>query len=182
MNTLEVKKENNFKISLFNGEKCVCERIFDANQYNPLIRYSLDIRDILPNFLRDLKDVLSSHDNQHNVNGVNVLNRLIQSKKKNNIDMVKPSIEFKLVLYINDNVIVERDFSVKNVNWKSLYSYDVVNYINYIKYLIEERLRINDINLMWEDYDIINKFNMSIQQVRDLDEYSRKNLLRKIYN
>jgi len=55
------EKENNnvFKFSLYQGNVLLCEKIFDADQFNPFTRYSIDIRDILPRAITKLQKTLS---------------------------------------------------------------------------------------------------------------------------
>ena len=36
--------------------------------------------------------------------------------------------------------------------------------------------------MMWEDYDLINRYNLNIQQIRELSDRDRKSMLYKIYN
>jgi hypothetical protein len=55
------EKENNnvFRFSLYQGDVLLCEKIFDADQFNPFTRYSIDIRDILPRAITKLQKTLS---------------------------------------------------------------------------------------------------------------------------
>lgn len=59
----EVKKqENNFKFGLYlRGEK-IYEKIFSADIYNPVVRYSVDIRERIPSIIEGLQNVLQSKD------------------------------------------------------------------------------------------------------------------------
>ena len=83
---------------------------------------------------------------------------------------------------MNDSIIVEREFEVVGFNFNSLFSYNLYNTLNQIKEDIINSIRNSDINLMWEDYEIINTYNYNIQQVRELPKTKRKTLLYRIYN
>lgn len=53
------KYNNNFRFSLSQEDLLLCEVIFNADDFNPLTRYSIDIRDILPRSITKLQKVLS---------------------------------------------------------------------------------------------------------------------------
>jgi len=63
MNENEVEKEkvysNVFRFSLHQGDVLLCEAMFDADQFNPFTRYSIDVRDILPRSITRLQKTLS---------------------------------------------------------------------------------------------------------------------------
>src|ERR1041385_1862765 len=53
------KVENNFKFGVYLGKEKIYERIFSADIYNPVVRYSVDIRDKIPSIIANLQAVLS---------------------------------------------------------------------------------------------------------------------------
>lgn len=55
------EKENNnvFRFSLSQGNVLLCEKMFDADKFNPFTRYSIDVRDILPRAITKLQKALS---------------------------------------------------------------------------------------------------------------------------
>jgi len=55
----EKEYSNTFRFALYQGNLLLCEKIFDADQFNPFTRYSIDIRDILPRAITKLQKVLS---------------------------------------------------------------------------------------------------------------------------
>jgi len=61
MNEKEKEKEfvNIFRFTLTQGNILLCEKLFDADDYNPFTRYSIDIRDILPRAITRLQKTLS---------------------------------------------------------------------------------------------------------------------------
>ena len=50
---------NMFRFSLYQEKVLLCEKVFDADQFNPFTRYSIDIRNILPRAIIDLQKILS---------------------------------------------------------------------------------------------------------------------------
>jgi len=60
MNEKEAKEYNNvFRFVLTQGDVLLCEKMFDADKFNPFTRYSIDIRDILPSSIIRLQKILS---------------------------------------------------------------------------------------------------------------------------
>jgi hypothetical protein len=55
----EKEFNNVFRFSLHQGNVLLCEKVFDADQFNPFTRYSIDIRDILPRAITKLQKTLS---------------------------------------------------------------------------------------------------------------------------
>lgn len=57
------KEHNNvFEFSLYQENVLLCKKIFDADQFNPFTRYSIDIRDILPKIITKLQKILSKRN------------------------------------------------------------------------------------------------------------------------
>lgn len=184
------EKKNLFKIELYSKDSIVYESVFDADCYHPITRYSVDIRNQLHGIMKKLKEVLSSNKLNFNFHGnIDLLQHYKKEVSKypqhikNIINKTQPKNKmFKFVLSMNDSIIVEREFEVVGFNFNSLFSYNLVNTLHFIKEGIISSIRKSDINLMWEDYDIINTYNYNIQQVRELPETKRKHLLYRIYN
>jgi hypothetical protein len=60
MSEMEKRENSNvFRFSLHQGETLLCEKIFDADQFNPFTRYSIDVRDILPRAITRIQKMLS---------------------------------------------------------------------------------------------------------------------------
>jgi hypothetical protein len=55
----EKEYNNEFRFSLYQEKTLLCEKIFNADQFNPFTRYSIDIRDILPRAITKLQKTLS---------------------------------------------------------------------------------------------------------------------------
>lgn len=70
-------KENNFKFGLYlRGEK-IFERIFCADNYNPVVRYSVDIRERIPTIIENIQNVLQSKDLTFDTSFINDKNKKI---------------------------------------------------------------------------------------------------------
>ena len=55
----EKETNNVFRFSLYQGNVLLCEKMFNADKFNPFTRYSIDIRDILPRAITKLQKTLS---------------------------------------------------------------------------------------------------------------------------
>lgn len=55
----EKEYSNVFRFALTQGDVLLCEKMFDADDFNPFTRYSIDIRDILPRAISRLQKTLS---------------------------------------------------------------------------------------------------------------------------
>ena len=55
----EKDHSNMFRFSLTQQNVMLCEKVFDADQFNPFTRYSIDIREILPRAITRLQKTLS---------------------------------------------------------------------------------------------------------------------------
>lgn len=61
-NKKEKRKENNFEFSLsINGNKII-SRYFSADDYNPKIRYTVDIRNMVDDIVDQIKETLKERD------------------------------------------------------------------------------------------------------------------------
>ena len=196
--------ENVFKISLYQENNLIIERIFNADIISPAIRTSIDVRSILPSIISKFQKTLSKREYYYEMEIKDdiiydfleyknkmvdlypqkirdVINRQPEVKKQVIEDKTIKGVEFKFNFHINDNLIVERIFYVNGYNDEVKYSNDISYLINDVANKIYNFLKKNDINHMWEDYALINKYNYTIQQVRELPKMKRDDLLRKLY-
>jgi len=58
----EKEYSNMFRFSLYQGNVLLGEKVFDADQFNPFTRYSIDIREILPKAITKLQKTLSKRN------------------------------------------------------------------------------------------------------------------------
>lgn len=198
----EVKKqENNFKFGLYlRGEK-IFEKIFSADIYNPVVRYSVDIRERIPSIIESIQNVLQSkeltfedffgHNTKNYYKHICKINRMHPIKLFVPVNYTKDrdgqqktkfqgkGTEFKFGVYINQSPIVERNFYVDNYNPESRFSNELTEVLNSIVDYFTSYLLKSDVNHMWNDYDLINIYELKIQQVRELPKEKRDELLRR---
>jgi len=200
--TTKNEQTNIFKFALYQDDVLFCEKIFDANQYNPFTRYSVNIRNVLPKAINKLQRVLSKkgYNTRYVVNGECVYDffahhcdeiKQYNSQKKQRIIYNPPSISqnidgkvikgvpFKIGLYINENTIVEREFYVDNFHPVSRWSADVVRLVVDIADEISEKIKQDDINNTWDDYTMINA-GYSFAQIRQFSNAERNRALRNL--
>ena len=189
---------NQFRFALYQEEVLLGEKMFDADVFNPFTRYSIDIRELLPQAITRFQKVLSKkkYDTQLHEYDLfaeqkkfleqfpyEIRNALRYNPKpvRHEIeDKVIKGVECKIGLYINENPIVERIFYVDGFNSVARFSTDVLETVIYTADQIEEFIKKNDINNMWDDYDLINIKGLSINQIRELSPNKRAYLLRNI--
>jgi len=193
---------NTFKFSLHQEDILICEKIFDADQFNPFTRYSIDIREILPRSITKLQKVLSrkryetSFENhpeydffRYNQNILNSFPTKIKNDLKYQPQTIVQEIENKTIrgveckigFYINNNPIVERMFYVDGFNPVSRWSTDVVEAVIDITDTISEHIKKKDVGNMWDDYDLIYVRGLTINQIRELSPPKRAEFLRRMY-
>lgn len=190
---------NDFKISLFQEDVLLTEIIFSADNYNPFTRYSIDLRDTLPKHISSLQRLLSKNHFDCNILGLydtykinqKIINSYPSYLKKDMVyspnnkryvieDKVISGVECKLGFYINENPIIEREFYVNGFNIKSRYSTELLYEMEYIADAIKKHIKLNDINNMWDDYDLINYRGMNINQIREMSLGLRNKILKSI--
>jgi hypothetical protein len=178
----------------------LAEAIFDADQFNPFTRYSIDIRDILPRAITRIQktlsrrnyDVVAEVGNNQSYDLFDYRQKMIASYDKKyrndmryNPEPVVQQIENKTIrgvpckigFYINENPIVEREFYVDGFNPVALVSLDVPQVITEISNKIEEKIKRDDVTNMWDDYDYRG---LSINQIRELHPAKRAEMLRRL--
>jgi len=195
----EKEYSNEFKFSLSQGDILLCEKVFDADQFNPFTRYSIDIRDILPRGITKLQKVLSkrSYETQisedldlykYNQRMIGLYPREWRDDMRYNPTAIVQKIEEKTIrgveckigFYINNKPIVERTFYVDGFNPVARWSTDVVDTVVDIADLIYHKIKRSDIKNMWDDYDLINMRGLSINQIRELSPAKREEMLRRL--
>jgi len=191
---------NEFRFTLTQGDVKLCERVFDADVYNPFTRYTVDIRDVLPKIIKSLQRTLSKKSyetqfsdkldlyqyNQKMINGYNV--RYRHNMRYNPISISQKieertirGVECKIGLYINDKTIVERVFYVNEFNPVCRWSFDIADNIEFIVNCdIKEKLIKADRKNIWDDYDLINKLGFTINQIREFSVGERYSHLARL--
>ena len=196
------EKENNniFRFSLYQENILLCEKQFNADQYNPFTRYSIDIRTVLPKIITILQKVMSkkSYNVFAEVGRLDVtkdyedvkydLYGYVKERTDYNPQPVVQHIdektirgvECKIGFYINDNPIVERLFYVDGFNPVARWSVDLTEAVLDVVDLIFNQIKKADVKNMWDDYDLINVRGFSINQIREFSQIKREELLKKV--
>jgi hypothetical protein len=183
--------KNHFKFTISYNKQPFIERYFDADCYNHIVRYSIKIQDWNKQIISDLREVMSKNTKElSNINEYD-LSKTVKDyvKFKNNqmitnlasLERKQPQHGFSYTLYINNNTIIERDFSIYDFNVASLFSSDLINVVTEWIFRIQSRIKKNDEQQMWDDYDLINEYNLTSKEVRELSEDERKRKLYSIY-
>ena len=202
----EKEHSNLFRFSLYQTDVLLCEKVFDADQFNPFTRYSIDIRDILPRSITRLQKVLSRRSYNTVIEGGEVYGDLYQFNQKMinlypkeyregmrynpqpviqqiSIEQEEKTIrgvECKIGFYINDKPIVERTFYVDGFNPVARWSVDLIDEVVYVTNTIKSKILNSDEKNMWDDYDLINMKGLSITQIRELTPSKREEMLRRL--
>lgn len=205
----EKEFSNIFRFTLKQGDVTLCEKVFDADLFNPLTRYSINIREILPKAITRLQIMLSrkTYDTVFSVSGKSgeedeetidvyehYLDMLYKYPPQMRADMVYlptsqmrqidekviRGVECKIGLYINNNPIVEREFYVNGFNPEARWSVDLMEAVVDIADIIFDQIKRSDIRNMWDDYDLINQMGFSINQIRELTFQKREDLVRRL--
>ncbi len=206
----EKDHSNMFRFSLTQQDVLLCEKVFDADQFNPFTRYSIDIRDILPRAITRLQKTLSRRsytttnsvgiNSEPNCVGVEydyyAYNQAMISKypkeyregmRYNPQPIVQQieektirGVECKIGFYINNKPIVERTFYVDGFNPVARWSTELVDEVCDITNTIRVKILHTDVKNMWDDYDLINYKGLSITQIRELSPAKREEMLRRL--
>lgn len=202
METIEHNKT--FRFLLEQDNIVLYEKIFDADIISPYTRNSIDIRPCLHDLIREIQRGLSMKEYDHvymvgNDKEYNFQHEYQKTLKKyeefgNNEMIYNPEpvikkieekeirgVYCKLCFFINDNLIVEREFYVDNFNPNSRWSVNLISLMDGVVEKIREKIIKKDKQNIWDDYDIINKSGMTIAQVRALSSTERRYWMRKIY-
>ena len=192
---------NTFKFALYQEDILFCEKVFNADLFNPFTRYSIDIRELLPKSITRLQKILSrkryetsyvDHPEydffRYNQRILNSYPQSIKSDLKYHPEIIVHEIgdktirgvECKIGFYINENPIVERLFYVDGFNPVARWSVDVTEAVVEIGDSIFNLIKKRDIRNMWDDYDLINIRGLSINQIRELSPAKRSEQLRRL--
>lgn len=185
-------KQALFKFGVYVQKQIIAERVFSADVYNPPARYSVNLRPLASRIMSDFQYVLRQQNRRLSFsaylgkdttgeNGFYALdqfyyNGLILPKSED-----EPGDDFSFSLKLNDNFIIERNFKVPNFNHKAIHSLDIVERTNEWAEKVKSHILKADTRLMWEEYELVNRYNISYQDVRGLAPEKRELMLRRIH-
>lgn len=201
MNPTEHNKT--FRFILEQEDVVLFEKIFDGDAISPHTRNFVDIRPCLQGLIRQIQRGLSLNHYDHifAVNNevvydfIDEHNKMLENYEPyGNDEMIydpKPitkkvdgkeikGVYCKIGLFINENLIVEREFYVDNFNPECRWSNELISMMNDVVEKIQTKILDKDKQNIWDDYDIINRTGMTIAQVRGLANSERNYWLRRI--
>ncbi len=177
-----------YKFCLYAAGQLVAESEFDANVYNSTTR--VNIIPLSKKIITDLQAVLGSQFDAPS-SGLYVgkatdgTNKAYALARRFKLPAEVGEI-FKYSLRLKDgekeNIIIERNFSVKNFNSAMLNHAEIIHTVQYWGEEINDLIKKADQNNMWEQYELVNHFNISYQDVRNLSPDRRNEMLRQIHS
>lgn len=182
---------NSFKFGIYIGDDIISERIFSGDDYNQVTMYQIDVRSIINSIQRRVQNLLSTHNLTYDMYNYSLLRYYKNNSDKSKLN-IPPSktieingktfsgTEIKIGFYLNDNTILERYIYLNKYNPTTRFSAEIYTTVFEIVEDLKDKIKSDDINHMWEDYNLINKYNLHISQIRELSKEERRNLLNRI--
>lgn len=111
----------------------------------------------------------------------------IQAKSKTLFENIKQiefveELLFDFSLYLNDNYIIQRKFTVFNFNPNSIFSEEFIKSVNEISYAIKNHIKKTDIDMQYLDFEIMNRHDMVYNDLKALSQEEKKKLLKMEYS
>jgi hypothetical protein len=187
----EKTNNNMFRFSLYQEKLLLCEKVFDADQFNPFTRYSIDIRNILPRAITTLQKTLSKrayetsvevgHSSTSKKSGVSYVGYDLYDYHQKMINKYPKEYRYEMEYHPEPIIQQIEEKTIRGVECK------IGFYIN-DKPIVERTFYVDgfnpikkcDIKNMWDDYDLINIKGLSINQIRELSPAKREEMLRKL--
>lgn len=91
-------------------------------------------------------------------------------------------LQFDFSLYLNDNYIIQRKFTVFNFNPDSILSEEFIKVNNDICNVIKRHIKKEDIKMQYADYEIMTKHEMSFNDLKLLSQEDKKKLIKMEYS
>lgn len=262
--------KNYFKFSISYRDNLISERIFDADVYNPIVRQTVNIKELVPEIRKVLQKILSiptqrlsneyyvgfNKENnpinikiddfrdkklnyrwqylkekhktststlkdrninrtviESNLNNINDKFMIVVSMRDNstelfykkNIQVTNDSIidvkakstipfakikqiefveelQFDFSLYLNENYIIQRKFTVFNFNPDSILSEEFIKANTEICNVIKNHIKKVDIDAQYLDCEIMNKHEIPYNDIKALSQDEKKKLLKMEYS
>lgn len=91
-------------------------------------------------------------------------------------------LQFDFALYLNENYIIQRKFTVFNFNPDSILSEEFIKINNEICNVIKNHIKKVDIDAQYMDYEIMCRHDMSYTDLKPLSQEEKKKLLKMDYS
>jgi hypothetical protein len=181
-----------FKFGLYiknpnSGHQVISERIFPADVYNQPTRYTVNIKPFSHEIISSFQRVLSTRPKFLTMKtylGKNANNKGVvinHDKMEYNFNFpIDLSEAFCYRLMINDNIIIERDFSVNRFNPKAIFSNEVMDLVSDWVETINAHIKKADELQMWQEMALIEAFGIQVTEIRTMPREQKEAMLRKI--
>jgi hypothetical protein len=91
-------------------------------------------------------------------------------------------LQFDFSLFLNDNYIIQRKFTVFNFNPETFFSEELVNTVSDICRHIKNYIKKADIDAQYLDFEIMSKHEMPYNDLKVLSQEEKKKLLKMEYS
>jgi hypothetical protein len=91
-------------------------------------------------------------------------------------------LQFDFSLYLNENFIIQRKFTVFNFNPDSILSEEFIKINNDICNVIKRQIKEADIKMQYADYEIMTKHEISFADLKLMSQEEKKKLLKMDYS
>ena len=91
-------------------------------------------------------------------------------------------LQFDFSLFLNDNYIIQRKFTVFNFNPETFFSEELIITVSDILRQIKKYIKNSDIDTQYLDYEIMHKHDMPYNELKLLTQEEKKKLLKMEYS
>lgn len=178
-----------YSFGLYHRGEPINVRIFDSEVYNHPKRYSVDIRNLAPEIMRDFRRVIGAdiQDQTHQTTEAfeedgrsgfgGDYDLLSQRTPLDLLDRDSFTEGYSVRLTVNEKPIIERRFPVNNGNREALASVELTRTVAYWCERIADHIKQTDIDYMFEEQFLQRTTRLSPREVRALDPETRARLL-----
>jgi len=111
----------------------------------------------------------------------------IQAKSKILFENIKQiefveELLFDFSLYLNENYIIQRKFTVFNFNPNTIFSEEFIKSTNEICNGIKNHIKKSDIDMQYLDFEIMSRHEMPYNDLKSLSQEEKKKLLKMEYS
>jgi len=82
--------------------------------------------------------------------------------------------KFEFMLRINNNIICQRYFAIKNFNSKSMASLDIIECLNDCVEMVQNQLKIKSLEYLWSQYNAYDK--QTEEQINRTSIYDKEDI------
>ena len=110
----------------------------------------------------------------------------IQAKNTINFSKIKQiefveELQFDFCLYLNDNIIIKRKFTVFNFNPDAILSEEFIKISEDIKDIVIRHIKNADIEAQYLDFELMEKHDLSYNDIKNMSQEEKRKQLRTEY-